>query len=212
MNRAGTSRRSQAGFSLVELLVTLVLISLMALWGFPTFLSTLARLRVTNTAREAAIFMQIARMEAAKRSVDTRVIYQNGAGSLIGKPSLLAFADLDDDGAFNTADDRVLAGPYELPPGVDLWGPLDTAAEEAGSVVGWCTAPPATDCGPTFSSDGSASSVGAFRFRDSHGNFLEARIEFVGTAKVVLQKWFGPTDTTADWFENGESGNRWAWW
>jgi hypothetical protein len=92
---------------------------------------------------------------------------------------------------------------------VFLWGPGDGAEQQAASVVGWCVAPPATDCGPTFQPDGSVDALGAFRFRDKRSNYLETRVEFIGTGKVVLQKYFGPAAT--DWYENGESGNEWKW-
>lgn len=211
-----TRRRSsaEAGFNLVELLVVLALIGLLAVWGYPSLLQTLAKLRLTNTAREAAVFMQVARMEATKRSVPTRVIFQDGVSAITGKPSLLAFADLDSDGAYDpdsgggdTDIDRIVAGPYELPAGIDLWGPGDADEQLVASVDGWCVAPPAIDCGPTFLSNGSATATGAFRFRDRNGNFLETRVEFQGTGKVVLQKYFDGLG----WFENGESGHEWKW-
>lgn len=202
---------AEAGFSLIELLVILLLIGLLAVWGYPSFLGTINRLRLTATAREAAVFMQVARMEAAKRSVSTQVIYQNAATSPLGRPSLLAFADLDADGVYTAAGDRILAGPYVLQKGIDLWGPLDGAAEGGNAIELWDeTATP--NNGPIFSSDGSAQGIGAFRFRDRNGNFLETRIEYAGTGKVVLQKWFGPDDNPdTAWFENGESGNDWSW-
>lgn len=205
MPRSDHRSTAEAGFSLIELLVVLVLIGLLAIWGYPSFLGTLNRLRLTSTAREAAIFMQVARMEASKRSVTTQVIYQNAATSPLGKPSLLAFADLNGDGLFVAADDRILAGPYILQTGIQLWGPLETSAEGASAIDGW------TD-GPIFSPNGSAQSVGAFRFRDRNGNFVETRVEYAGTGKVTMQKWFGPDDNPATaWFENGESGNEWIW-
>jgi hypothetical protein len=183
------------------------LIGIMALLGYPSLLGTLNKLRLTNTAREAAVFMQIARMEAAKRSVPTQVIYQDEASSLIGRPSLLAFADVDASGAFESANDRVLAGPYPLSKGVDLWGPIDGAKEGAHAISGW-----AGD-GPVFNTNGSVQSVGAFRFRDQNGNIIEARVEFAGTGKVVLRKWIGDStdDLEDDWKENGEDGINWQW-
>ncbi len=210
MPRPRQRSTADAGFSLIELLVTLVLIGLLAIWGFPSFLGSLNRLRLTNTAREAAVFMQVARMEASKRSVPTQVIYQDAATSLIGVPSLLAFADLDADGLFVAANDRIIAGPYELQRGVDLWGPLEASAEGPNAISGWVN-------GPIFASNGSVTNgVGAFRFRDRNGNFIETRVAFQGTGKVVLQKWFGPGDDPEDdWFENGESkagvDYKWVW-
>ena len=205
------TRPAEAGFSVVEMLVVVLLIGLLAVWGYPSFLGTLNRLRLTSAAREAAVFMQVARMEATKRSVPTRVVYQDSATGLIGKPALLAYADLNSDGLYTAADDRVLAGPYELQKGVQLWGPLETSAEGTSAMQTWCVAPPFNNCGPTFASNGSADSVGAFRFRDRLNNIIEVRIDFAGTGKVVLQKWDGDGDTATDWWENGEGGNNWVW-
>ena len=206
-----STRPAEAGFSLVEMLVVVLLIGLLAVWGYPSFLGTLNRLRLTNAAREAAVFMQVARMEATKRSVPTRVVYQDAASGLIGKPALLAYADLNSNNVYDAATDRVLAGPYELQKGVQLWGPLETTAEGTSAIQTWCTAPPFNNCGPTFASNGSADSVGAFRFRDRLNNIIEVRIDFAGTGKVVLQKWDGDGDTANDWWENGENGNNWVW-
>lgn len=223
MSRQERRPTAEAGFNLVELLVVIALVGLLAVIGYPSMLGTINRLKLTNAAREIGIFMQKARMEASKRSVDTRVIYQNNSAESIGVPAFLAFADLNEDGSYSLTDDDgdslvepadlILAGPYPLPSGIELHGPTESDPEGASSIVGWgaCATPATSDCGPTFFSDGSANAVGAFRLRDRNNNFLETRIEFVGTGKVVVQKWFGGADVPANWWENGESGREWKW-
>lgn len=205
-NRDGTARRGEAGFTFIEIMIVVMLIGFMAVWGYPALLKTLNRLKLTAAARESSIFMQRARMEAVKRGGNAEVNYFDAATCPLGLPCFIAFADLDGDGAFVAANDAVIAGPYPLPKGIELWGPPDGAKEGANAIVGWddiATPSP----GPVFESSGAAQAAGAFRFRDPSGNFLEVRIEFLGTGKPTIQKWFGGTT----WYENGELGNVWQW-
>lgn len=206
MSRPSGRRRGEAGFTFVEIVIVVALIGMMAVWGYPALLKTLNRLKLTSTARETSVFMQRARMEAVKRGGNTEVNYFDAATCPLGVPCMLAFVDLDGDGAFLAANDEVIAGPYPLANGIELWGPPDGAAEGANAIVGWddiATPSP----GPVFNSDGSTMASGAFRFRDPNGNFLEVRIEFQGTGRPAIQKWFGGTT----WYENGEEGNTWTW-
>jgi len=206
MGRANGRARGDAGFTFVEIMIVVMLIGFMAVWGYPALLKTLNRLKLTSTAREASVFLQRARMEAIKRGGETEVNYFNAADCPLGVPCLLAFADVDGDGIYIAANDDVIAGPYPLARGIQLWGPPDGAAEGANAIVGWdegATPSP----GPVYTSDGSTTSAGAFRFRDPNGNFLEVRVEFTGTGKPTIQKWFGGTT----WYENGEEGNTWTW-
>jgi prepilin-type N-terminal cleavage/methylation domain-containing protein len=197
-------RSGARGFSLVEMLVVPALVGIAAVISLPALLETLNRFRPSATAREAAAFMQLARMEAIKRSVRSEVIF-DGAES-----SLVAFADIDGNGNHDPAADRTIAGPYRLPPGISLWGPSDAAANDVNSILGWDDGADPNE-GPVFLPNGSAVRTGAFRFRDRRGNFLEARVEFAGTAKVSIQKWFGGGDPNGNRYENGESGNDWEW-
>jgi prepilin-type N-terminal cleavage/methylation domain-containing protein len=206
MAKRDRSVRGEAGFTFLEIMITVALIGMMAVWGYPALLKTLNRLKLTATARETSIFMQRARMEAVKRGGSTEVNYLDAATCSLGVPCMIAFADLDEDGAFVSGTDVIVAGPYPLANGIYLWGPPDAARDGVNAIVGWdegATPNP----GPVFNSDGSADKAGAFRFRDQSGNFLEVRIEFQGTGKPGIQKWFGGTD----WYENGEDGNTWQW-
>jgi prepilin-type N-terminal cleavage/methylation domain-containing protein len=204
------SKRGETGFTFIEIMIVVMLIGFMAVWGYPALLKTLNRLKLTQAARESSIFMQRARMEAVKRGGTTEVNYLDAATCSLGLPCMIAFADLDGDGAFIAANDVLIAGPYPLPTGIKLWGPLDASAEGANAILGWDEGATPND-GPIFQSDGSAESAGAFRFRDPNGNFLEVRIEFLGTGKPTIKKWFGGGNANTNWFENGENGNTWQW-
>jgi len=193
-------RRAESGFTFIEIVVVLAVIGLMAAWGIPALLQTLNRVKMTSFTRETAIFMQRARSEAIKRGT-ARVDYQNAATCSLGVPCIVAFAGTTSD---------IIAGPYPLPNGIQLWAPLDATAEGINAIVGWDdTATP--NPGPVYNSDGSVDAPGAFRFRDHQGNYLEVRIEFISTAKPSIRKWFGGGDPDANWHENGEKGFKWTW-
>jgi hypothetical protein len=60
----------------------------------------------------------------------------------------------------------------------------------------------------TFLADGSVKELGAFRFGDVRGNFLEVQIEPKATARVQVRKW---DETANDWYTRDEGGKAWEW-
>lgn len=202
--------RSEAGFSLVELLIVLVMIGLMAVWGIPALLNTLNRTRLVNSSRELATLIQVARLEAIKKGGINGDLRNRVSVVRWDKDhrALQVLLDESPNGSWDPA--TPIGTPYTLPNGVNMQAPNETI-DGAKSVVGWDDAGDADDYpGPTFLSDGSVLRAGAFRIADTRGNFLEVRIDFPATGKVVIQKWFGG-DPDTDWFENGEANHKWTW-
>jgi prepilin-type N-terminal cleavage/methylation domain-containing protein len=204
--------RVQAGFTLIELLVTLALIGILAAWGYPALLHTMDRQRLTSAAREAAIYCQLARIEAIKHGAQTVVVYQSAATCSLGVPCMLAFIDNGGtdpavpDRLYTPATDQIIEGPWPLPRGVILEGPSGSK-EGPDSIDAWDVGSTPAD-GPVFLNDGSALAEGAFRFADGRGNYLETRVQFAGTGKVVVRKYFGG-DVATDWWTSDDKS--WQW-
>lgn len=210
MRRTRAAAGGQGGFTLLEILVVIAVIGLMALWGVPAMLQMLNRIKLTGAAQECQIFMNKARIEAIKQGSTAEVVYLKAADSPINADSLMAFADLNADGAYTAGTDVLAAGPYPLPKGVELWGPTDDEPEQANAIADWDEGATPND-GPIYNSDGSVAATGAFRFRDRAGNFLEVRILFAGTGKPVVRKWEGGSDPDSNWWENGDPDHPWQW-
>lgn len=201
--RRGRPSRGDHGFTLLEVMIVVMIIGLMAVWGYPALLKTLNRLKLTSIARETAIFMQQARMEAVKRNLNTEVLYLKDSDCPLGLPCLIAFTDIDGDGLFIDGLDDLIAGPHPLPKGIELRAPGE-AKEDTSAIVGWDDGADPND-GPVYNTDGSAS-LGAFRYREPTGNFLEVRIEFLGTAKPTIKKF-----EDGGWYASGDPAHPWRW-
>ena len=202
--------RRERGFTLVELLVVIALIGLLALWGVPTLLNTLSRTRLVGASKEIATMIQLGRLEAIKKGGVNGDV-QNRVTAIRYNAGLRSFDLLLDDtadGNFNPT--TPLQGRYTLPTGVSLWAPGEPNPEGTDAIDAWDEPPggPDTFAGPIFVSDGSVRVAGAYRLADTRGNYLEVRVDFPATGKIVIQKYF-PSLTA--WFENGEATHEWEW-
>lgn len=206
----------EAGFTLLESLIVVVLLGLITLFGLPAFLDTIRKERLVGSARETATLMRLARAHAVKtnRRAGTTVDY--------AAREVIAFVDTDSSGDYTAGTDRVL-GKMELPAGVGPFGPGD---DIAGSVyTNACQGLPENgDAEGTVFFDGVGratdgagvllGSSGAFRFTDIPGgrNFLEARVDPPATGRVSVQKYFGgDASDPNNWWEQGEDGHAWEW-
>ncbi|KGU54507.1 pre-pilin like leader sequence [Xanthomonas phaseoli pv. phaseoli] len=100
------SFRRSAGFTLVELMITIVVLAILLTIAFPSFRGTLRSNRVASSANETLGLLSVARSEA---------IRNRRGGGVCGSASgtacdnnwaagMLAWADTDGDGAFKTGD------------------------------------------------------------------------------------------------------------
>ena len=91
MNRTGhRSQKAQAGFTLVELMVTIAVIAILAVVAAPSMSALLNANRVSASAGELVAGLQLARSEAIRRN--TRVIVCATDGSVSGTTACLGSA------------------------------------------------------------------------------------------------------------------------
>ena len=101
------SMEKQKGFTLVELLITIVVISILLAAAVPSFMQAIKNNRVTGQAISFVISTQMARNEAIKRGASTTMCAANAdmdacSGSNDWSTGWIVFSDLNRDGVINT--------------------------------------------------------------------------------------------------------------
>ncbi len=197
----------QRGFTMIELLVTLVIIAFLALLGYPALLNILEHQKMISTTHEAASLMRLARLTAVKRSIDVKVTADYASDTLV------AYRDLNNNNVCDPTDETI--GTTVLPKNVYFWGPLDAGQEGTAAT----TFPNAT---VIFQAAGSVSANslpgdtaidGGFRLRGKNPDYFEVAVEqrSAGTGRVSIRKWEGGGNPDANWYQNGEEGHKWVW-
>lgn len=173
----------ERGFTLVEMLVTGVLLLLVLLFLVPAAVSTLARAEMEGATREATQLFVRARMEAIQSG--NPVIVQADLTS----GSFEAWADVDRDGTFNPDSTKTRRSTdyslnrVQLPSRVELGAPAGESMVQGLTVAdGKARA--------VFRPDGSVDRPGALRL-GGNGRFVELRIEPQVAPRVELRHWDG---------------------
>lgn len=192
-----TARKSQsaAGFTLIEALIVMVILTLVLTLGIPSLRETIQRAKFLGFVDTTSTLMQKARFTSIKQNQDAVLLADTTTSEI------LAFVDVPQGGAppnrVLDAGETVL-GRMNLPRGVTL------AAPGSEAVIDFTLAD-----GPVFRSDGSVLEAGAIRFRDDRGNFVELRVDPPATSRVEIRKWEDSGGTGA-WYAKGE-GVEWHW-
>jgi prepilin-type N-terminal cleavage/methylation domain-containing protein len=192
------------GFTLIEALVVLAIVSVLLMLTVPSMMTTLRQSKIRGIAQETAVLMRLARLEAIKRSTCASVRILDATPGQVQRVE--ATSDPDCDPA--TPGTRVLA-TFPLPIGVSFREP--GGGEWEASVKGFTDDPNADPPMAFFERNGSIRHPGAFRFGDVPGNYLEVQVAPAATARVELRKWRGPGFLDTDWLASGEGGKAWDW-
>jgi prepilin-type N-terminal cleavage/methylation domain-containing protein len=193
MNHPQRTEAADRGFTLLELLVVLALISMIVLVGYPALNKMINRNRLLGVATEATNGLRLARYQAIKNSRPT--VYSIDPDTR----EILSWVDDDDDGELDAGEQVLMRTTLQ-----------------AGLYIG---KPPAADGDPIdgfdgttmarFNPDGSVDSVGAYRLcdhPDNPRNFLEVGVRPRSVARVEIKKWDG-----AYWWGRDEGLNPWVW-
>ena len=184
-------RRSVAGFTLIEALVVLLVLSVMLLIGVPGLLAIQQRRALQSDAESISSLLRSARYEAIRRNRSLRVAVDLGERTL--------FIDADDDGVLD--GEEQFFGVVGLARRVELGGP----AGDTSPVVGFPGA--SGQHFVVFTAAGNAQDAGGIRIHDDQDkNFLEIGVDRPATARVAVRKWNGST-----WRERDEGGETWTW-
>ena len=127
-------KSNSRGLTLIELLVTLVIMGILSMLVIPSFSLLLAKRAVRAAASDVASDLRLARSEAVKRSNFVTVCRSTDAATCAGAGSWhtgwVVFLDRNGNGAIDGADDTVLRVHQELS-GIQSMGNTDLALTKA---------------------------------------------------------------------------------
>jgi prepilin-type N-terminal cleavage/methylation domain-containing protein len=198
--RSTRSSEREAGFTMLELLVVILIIGVMATLGMPALQQMINRSRLEGLVREAAVMCQSTRLEAIKGGIPTVIRFD------LADRTVVSWVDDNGDNIQDNGERQLLH--RQLPGQVEYGGPGsygETGGLPTDSDGAWLT----------FNIDGSIeltstgdcdTGLGCVRFGDNRPNYLELSIGPAATAKVEIRKWSGSA-----WQLPGEGGHPWEW-
>lgn len=166
--------KNNHGFTLIELIVTISVISILAVAASPNLGSFLTRNKLTSQTNNFVSSLSLARSEAAKRGGRITVCIGNPAQNACDGVSTswesgwISFVDLDSDSVID-------AGETILNVNNDVSGDTTIRSTEHLRSI-------------TYRGDGSTSAAGTFRICDSEGNTRAKAINIMGSGLISQAK------------------------
>lgn len=197
---------------MIELLVVLALAAILMSFGIPALMNTMRQGKLRGVASSTLSLMRQARLDAIKTGGQGVIQLVPPEDPDVDLPTVMAYSDRNSNFIFDDGEPEI--GRIVVPNGVRFLAPPDEEGEDS---VDDFTEDPENDIPiAVFTSNGSVwdEDVGAFRFGDNRGNFLEVRVTTVA-GQMVIQKCrvCEAADDESDWFahKQGEEGEAWVW-
>ncbi len=114
MESVVTQPAQQAGFTLIELMIVIVIVAIFVTVGVPSFQNLIRENRLATQANELVSSLHFARSEAIKRRLPVAICRTaNGTACVTGgaaswETGWLVFVDDDDNGVFNAVTEQLL--------------------------------------------------------------------------------------------------------
>jgi len=181
------------GFTLIEVLVVLLLVSMIVLFGYPALDKMINRSRLTGVATEVTNGLRLARYQALKTSRPTICSVDPATREI------LSWVDDNGDAILDVGENVLMR--TTLRAGLYIGKPATAAGNAIDGFNGTTMA--------RFNADGSVDAVGAYRFCDhptNPRNFLEVAVRPRSVARIEIKKWDGVA-----WWGSDEGPTPWVW-
>ncbi len=196
-----------AGFSLLELLVTLAVFSVALTALIPSLHQQFERAKFFGVAREVGAGARLSRSTAIKIHSPVVLVVNPVTGTL------MSYVDVNRNDIFDpdstkpkgTVDYQVMR--LRLNGVIGLGAPTGEFLIEGFE-------PQLNGRKTVFGANGTVSTTGAVRLSDGQENFLEVRIAPLGTARVSLRKYDVTRPANEEgthWYGRREGGQAWRW-
>lgn len=215
-------RGRSGGFTLIEMLVVVAMLGVVLALGIPALHNMVLRSRTEGFARDLAMVMQRARLEAIKKNRPAAVAVDPDTNDIV------AFLDADLDGKFDPSSGNPPAAlDYQisrlpLPTYLAYRDPAGATGESSIYGTSQVTLGGQPRFAAIFQPNGSISDPGtaddafAFRVADARDNFLEVQVSPSATAKIELLKYQAPAPSQDPvWTASGDPSDPkykpWEW-